>query len=81
MWTVRLVDDPIRAIHTDQSKEEEFANITEISEAYTGIYEYYCVLVPGYYVFTVYLNSHSRSRDIPPGASLSEVRCQTYQRI
>ena len=38
----KLVDDPInttRALRTDQSKEEEFASIIEVSKAYTGIYE------------------------------------------
>ena len=36
------VDKPIynttRALHADQSEEEEFANITEVSEAYMGTY-------------------------------------------
>ena len=35
-----LVDEPTRALHTDLSKEEEFASIIEVSEAYTDIYEY-----------------------------------------
>ena len=43
-----MVDDPInttRALRTDQSKEEEFASIIEVSEAYTGIYEYLQLLL------------------------------------
>ena len=38
-----LVDEPInttRVIRTDQSKEEEFTNIIEVSKAYTDIHEY-----------------------------------------
>ena len=66
-----------QALHADQSKEEEFANIIEVSDAYSGIYEYlqlllcigsrllciHCLLVG------LELNSHSQSvgdRDIPP---------------
>ena len=55
-----LVDEPInttRALRTDQSKEEKFASIIEVSKAYTvytDTYSYYCALVLGYYVFTVY---------------------------
>ena len=43
-----LVDEPInttRALRTDQGKEEEFASIIEVSEAYTGIYEYLQLLL------------------------------------
>ena len=34
-----------QALRTDQSKEEEFANIIEVSEAYTDIYEYLQLLL------------------------------------
>ena len=43
-----IIDEPInttRALCTDQSKEEEFASIIEVSEAYPGIYEYLQLLL------------------------------------